>query len=120
MADMRALAWIHSRLSLSGSLCHLIPTSNMLVSIIVAVSLVAGAHSACPGGGSTCDQTAAMAAYVTCSDNSACTSGTVCSNYDFAIGKSCRISAETHLNLFLDLFHSYKIIISVQLRNACV
>ena len=82
----------------------------MLVSIIIAVSLVAGAHSACPGGGtsggSTCHQAAAMLAYVTCTDNSACTGGTVCSNYDFAISKSCRISVETHLNLFLDLFHS--------------
>jgi hypothetical protein len=90
VADMRALARIHSRLSLSGSLCHLIQTSNMLVSIIIAVSLVAGAHSACPGGGasggSTCNQTAAMAAYVTCTDNSACTGGTVCSNYAFHIG----------------------------------
>ena len=64
----------------------------MLLSIIIAVSLVAGAHSACPGGGtsggSTCNQAAAMAAYVTCTDNSACTGGTVCSNYDFASGKS--------------------------------
>jgi hypothetical protein len=52
--------------------------------------LVAGAHSACPGGGSTCDQAAAMAAYKTCTSNSDCTSlvGTVCSNYDFADGKS--------------------------------
>ncbi len=90
----------------------------MLVSIIIAVSLVAGAHSACPdggasggsSGGSTCDQTAAMAAYVTCSDNSACTGGTVCSNYGFTFGKSCRMSAETHLILFLDLIHSCKAI----------
>ena len=64
----------------------------MLVSIIIAVSMVAGAHSACPGGGlsggSTCDHAAAMEAYVTCTDNSPCTGGTVCSNYDFASGKS--------------------------------
>ncbi len=62
----------------------------MLLSIIIAVSLVAGAHSAYSGcaasGGSTCDQAAAMAAYVTCTSNSDCTSlvGTVCSNYRFA------------------------------------
>ncbi len=59
----------------------------MLVSIIIALSLVAGAHSACTGGGtsggSTCDQAAAMAAYVSCTDNSPCTGGTVCSNYAF-------------------------------------
>jgi hypothetical protein len=65
----------------------------MLVSIIIAVSLVAGAHSACPGGGtsggSTCNQAAAMAASVSCTDNSACTGGTVCSNYILGFGKSC-------------------------------
>ncbi len=86
----------------------------MLVSIMIAVSLVAGAHSACPGegtsGGSTCNQAAAMAVVVICTSNSDCTSlvGTVCSNYALAFSKSCRISAETHLILFLDLFHSFE------------
>ena len=86
----------------------------MLVSIIIAVSLVAGAHSACPGGGtsggSTCDQAAAMAAYVTCTSNSDCTSfvGTVCSNYAYTYGKYYFISVETQLSLFLHFFHSFK------------
>jgi hypothetical protein len=60
----------------------------MLVSIFIAVSLVAGAHSACTDGGSSggasgislCNQ--AMAANVPCTDDSACTGGTVCmTNY---------------------------------------
>jgi hypothetical protein len=63
----------------------------MLVSIVIAVSLVAGAHSACPGGGasggSTCDQAAAMAAYVTCTSDSDCTqAGTVCSTRALGFG----------------------------------
>ncbi len=72
----------HSRLSLVGSLGHLNPTNNMLVSIIIAVSLVAGAQSTC-----TCDQAAAMTAYVTCTDASQCTGGRVCSNY----GLDCKL-----------------------------
>jgi hypothetical protein len=82
----------------------------MLVSIIIAVSLVAGAHSACTGGGTsggTCDQAAAMLAYVDCADNSDCTqAGTVCSQYP--VYYDCEyysIPATTQSSLFLHFFH---------------